>query len=178
MSTADFPSDNELGRQIARALRDLPDVPAPLERTAIALFDRVAPSSALQDVARALWHHVAAVLSFDSWAAPGFAHGMRSLRAPTRHLLFTAEGRDIDLRIAPMPEAAYALTGQVLGPDETGQVELQRVGADAGVGRQTALDPLGEFRIDDLVRGVYLITLQVGGERIVLPPLEVGEPTP
>ena len=178
MSTADSPSDDELGRQIGRAMRELPDVPATFRRAAIDLFSAAAPASALPQGARALWRQIAAVLTFDSWTTAGLAHGMRSLGSPTRHLLFNAEGRDIDLRIAPGPESAHILSGQVLGPDETGQVELQRVDADADTRRRVALDPLGEFRIDHLDRGVYLLTLQMGSERIVLPSFEVGEPTP
>jgi len=116
---------------------------------------------------------VVAVLSFDSWAQPAPALGMRSLKAPTRHLLFSAEGRDIDLRIAPAARA-FALTGQILGPDETGSVELAEIGGGAPA-RSVALDALGEFRIDDLERGRYVVTLRMGGDEIVLPEVDVGD---
>ena len=55
----------------------------------------------LRTVARRL---VQAVLSFDSWAQPVLAAGVRSGATDTRHLLFNAQGRDVDLRIRAQRE--------------------------------------------------------------------------
>jgi hypothetical protein len=127
---------------------------------------------------------IAAVLSFDSWSTASVAQGMRSVRSPTRHLLFSAEGRDIDLRISPAAEA-FGLAGQILGPDEGGTVSIDRADladlADGAEGvtaepRVATLDALGAFRIDGLSAGAYRLTLHVGNEQIVLPPVQVGEP--
>jgi hypothetical protein len=172
-------SDDEFSQQMRRALRDLPDAPAALQRAAVNLW--VAPAPGLLALAQEAIRQIAAVLSFDSWSTAAVAQGMRSVRSPTRHLLFSAEGRDIDLRISPAAEA-FGLAGQILGPDEGGTVSIGRVdGADGSEGvtaepRVATLDALGAFRIDGLSAGAYRLTLHVGNEQIVLPPVQVGEP--
>ncbi len=166
-------TDDALGAELQRALHELPDAPLALQRAATALW--LAPPPRLADVAQAALRLVSAVLRFDSWGTAAVAQGMRSLRSPTRHLLFSAEGRDVDLRIAPAAKG-YALAGQILGPDEGGAVELTPLDAGGGSTRWVAIDALGEFRIDALAAGLYALTLKVGAEQIVLPPLQVGEP--
>jgi hypothetical protein len=174
MNTTPKLSDDEFGEQLSRALRHLPDAPAALQRAAVQLW--VAPPPSLLMRAEQALRQVSAVLSFDSWAGAAVPQGVRSMRSPTRHLLFSAQGRDIDLRIAPVAEA-FALTGQILGPDDGGSVELSRDGGAAAEPRVTQLDDLGEFRIDGLYAGTYRLTLNMGGEQIVLPPVQVGEPS-
>jgi len=168
-------SDDELGRHLHLALRALPDAPPALQRAAIGLWPPAPAAKALKSAAQALIHRIAGALVFDSWAAPALASGMRSLRSPTRQLLYSAGGRDIDLRIAPA-DATFSLAGQVLGPDETGRVELSRLDNGAAAARVTQLDELGEFRIEGLVQGVYSLTLHLGGEEVLLPPFDLGEP--
>jgi hypothetical protein len=175
-------NDDELVQQLHRAVLALPDAPLSMQRAAIALWpSSVAQAGAsLGAMAQGVLTHIAAALSFDSWAAPEVGLGMRSLRSPTRHLLFSAQGRDIDLRISPAGGAAlgpFAMAGQVLGPDDVGVVELAPEDGHGGTVRRTALDAMGEFRIDGLAAGRYSLTLQMGSDAIVLPPLDVGEPT-
>lgn len=145
-------------RRVAPRAEPLPPEPAPgLLRTAL--------------------QRVVAALSFDSRTSTPEASGMRARGSNTRHLLFSAKGRDIDLRIAPSA-GAFALSGQVLGPDEHGSVHLatQLRGAARSKAWQAAtLDDLGEFHIDALVPGTYEITLQLGSDEIVLPPIDVGD---
>ncbi len=176
MKSIDRLSDDELQRALGQALRELPDAPAALQRAAIALWSSAAPPRSLAASAGALLRRVLAEWSFDSAAAPGLAHGMRSLRAPTRHLLFTAEGHDIDLRVTRQAEA-FSITGQILGPDDAGTVELAAQGASDAPARRVALDALGEFHIDGLLPGVYTMTLHLGAADIVLPPVDVGDPS-
>jgi len=120
---------------------------------------------------------VTALLSFDSWVVAPHALGVRAVPSDTRHLLFTANGRDIDVRIAPAG-GHFALTGQILGPDESGLVELTAA-SDEATGTPGAhvatLDPMGEFRLDGIRRGIYVMTLRLSGDEIVLPPIDVGE---
>jgi hypothetical protein len=118
-----------------------------------------------------------AVLSFDSWAAPPMAATMRALVSDVRHLLFSAEGRDIDLRVEPLAEA-YALSGQLLGPNGEGRVVLAAVAPDsaAPATHVAALDELGEFRLEGVNAGTYLLTLRLQGDEIVLPPIDIGPP--
>lgn len=182
MPTTPLPDDDAtLIRQLRQAVAALPDVPPALEQRALALFQAPSPVAAVQQAAQALAHgllrHCVAALSFDSWGGPAVAAGMRALRSPTRHLLFSAEGRDIDLRIAPgTDEQIFVLAGQILGPDETGEVCLQRLDDGDATPSTVALDGLGEFRIDGLAPGAYQLTLRLGHDDILLPPIEVGEP--
>lgn len=184
-------SDEVLVQALQRARRELPDAPLAWQESAMALFSaQAAPlptASALKDTAVALGRLVRAALTFDSWAAPALAGGMRSLRSPTRHLLYSAEGRDIDLRINPQAGSQagqFSLSGQILGPDETGRIELLALDGEsegqvqaAAQGHEGALDALGEFRIDGVPAGLYRLTLHVGDAPIVVQPLEVGVPS-
>lgn len=176
MTALDHLSDDDLLQRLHQAVRALPDAPAALQRAAIGLWP-AQPASKLPGLAQAALRQLAAVLSFDSWAAPALAPGMRSLRAPTRHLLFSAFGRDIDLRITPAA-GAFTLTGQILGPDETGQIELAALPVAASALQVSPLDALGEFRIDGVARGQYQMCLRLGEDLITLPPIEVGDPLP
>lgn len=178
MKPLDQLSDADLGQALQRAAHELPSAPLQWQRAALALFPAASP---LRDTAVALGRLVRAVLSFDSWAVPATAAGMRSLRSPTRHLLYSAEGRDIDLRVSPQPGTQaehFSLSGQILGPDETGRIELSALSVGDGALHQGELDALGEFRIDGVPPGLYRLTLHVGDAPIVVQPLEVGVPTP
>jgi hypothetical protein len=167
MNPNDPPSDDDLAPLVRRAAA-LPDAPPALIGAATALWP---VKTSVAEVARSAARLLAAVLRFDSWAAAPVAFGMRSLPADTRHLLFSAMGRDIDLRIAPAEEL-FALSGQILGPDESGRVEVNAAGsADK---RVASIDDLGEFRVDGLPKGTYLLTLRMGRDEIALPPIEVG----
>ena len=178
MTTLARLSDDHLLQRLQQAVQALPDAPAALQRSALALWQaQPTPAPTLAVLAQAALRQLAAVLSFDSWAAPALAPGMRSLRSPTRHLLFSSLGRDIDLRIAPAA-GAFSLSGQILGPDETGQIELAALPDDSPTRHVGALDALGEFRIDGVARGRYQLSLRLGDDLIALPPIEVGDPTP
>ena len=47
-------------------------------------------------------------------------------------------------------------------------------GGAAGV-KVAALDALGEFRLEGIPRGSYVLTLRLGEDEIVLPPIDLGE---
>jgi hypothetical protein len=172
MNLIDLLSDEEL-TALAGAASRLPDAPAKWVEAAVALW-KVAPRPAAMAPAPTLWTRIAAALSFDSWATPPLALGVRSMAVDSRHLLYSAQGRDIDVRIAPAADR-FAMAGQILGPDETGEVELAGAGAGAAGRWITHLDPLGEFRLDGIDRGTYQLTLRLGGDEIVLPPIVIGE---
>lgn len=167
-------SDDEFVQMVQRAVA-LPDAPPELVSAAIGLWPAAQPSS-LKGVAQAALRLVSAVLSFDSWAQSPVAMGVRGGASDTRHLLFSALGRDIDLRISPLAEH-FALAGQILGPDEAGLIELATPfdpdGSTQGA-RVASLDAMGEFRLEGVRGGTYRMTLRMGGDEIVLPPIEVG----
>lgn len=167
-------TDDELGSLLRRAAA-LQDAPEALVRAAIQAWAQRQPTASLQATAQQALRHLAALLSFDSWAAPMLAPGLRGAGADTRHLLFSTLGRDIDLRVSPEARQ-FVLAGQVLGPDEQGWVELLRQDeGETARARRVALDTMGEFRLDGLAIGRYQLTLRLGGDVIVLPPIEVGE---
>ena len=175
MKPVDSLSDDEFAHLVQRAVA-LPDAPPSLVRAAIDLWLVKQPAT-LKDVAQAAMRLVTAVLSFDSWASPPVVAGMRATGSDTRHLLFSAMGRDIDLRISPAADH-FALTGQILGPDESGVVELVMQSEEsfgASDARVASLDALGEFRLDGVRGGTYRLTLRMSGDEIVLPPIVVGE---
>lgn len=171
MKPIDHLTDPELVDLAAQASR-LPDAPPGWVDAAISLW-RVAPRPKVKSAATPLWTRITAALSFDSWAMPPLALGVRSLNQDNRHLLYSAQGRDIDVRIT-LAADRFDLSGQILGPDESGEVELvsQR---DSERRRVTRLDTLGEFRLDGVDRGTYLLTLRMGRDEIVLPPIVIGE---
>ncbi len=176
MKPLDSLSDDEFSRLTQRALRELPEVPPALTQHAVALFEPAPGLAAVASAAGALAvgavRHLLASLSADSWGPSGQALGQRSLRDPTRHLLYSAQGRDIDLRVVPEADA-FALAGQILGPDEAGVIELRRVGSASP--QRAELDDLGGFRIAGLSRGAYFLTLHLGADLIELPPLQLGD---
>ena len=175
MKPLDLLSEDEFAQLVQRATR-LPDAPPALLRAVIGQWDAARPSL-LQAVAQAVLKRVAAALTFDSWASGALAFGMRATPSDTRHLLFTAMDRDIDVRITPAA-GHFALTGQILGPDESGVVELAAASSDGGETASVqvaSLDALGEFRLDGIRRGSYVLTLALGEDQIVLPQIDVGE---
>jgi hypothetical protein len=127
---------------------------------------------------RLVLRRVAAALRFDSRLSDPAAAGLRGSLAETRHLLFSAKGRDIDLRVVAAGRG-FELSGQVLGPDEGGQValvaHLRAGGPPPAPTRHAEIDPLGEFHLDDIDGGTYVLTLRLGPDEIVLPPIEVGD---
>lgn len=162
------PIEQQSDAELLASLRDaaaLPDAPAAAVHAAIGLWPRPNP------VAAAL-RRLQAVLAFDSWAAGPLAAGLRGGGAAARHLVFSVEGRDVDLRI-DATRAGYVLTGQVLGPDEHGRVALAR--AAGGTPQSSAIDDMGEFAFEPVPAGAYRVTLEWAAALVELPPIEVGE---
>lgn len=161
-------SDEALANLVRRAQHELPDAPAWLVESARSMWraPQAAPS---------IGRRIAAVLGFDSWAAqPTLA--LRSALPVERQQLFTAQGRDIDLRVSPMdpasrPPTRFIVSGQVLGPDQDGTAVLTGANESAAT---AALDDFGEFRFADLAPGLYVISLRFADEEILLPEIHVG----
>lgn len=153
------------------AAAGLPDAPAGWQQRALAAWRtgtnaKVPPAEALQ----ALRERILAVLSFDSWGASPLTAGLRSTGSATRQLVFSAEGRDIDLRIVPSGQR-FAVSGQVLGPDERGAVVL----SSGQTSWESALDDFGEFRLTDVAPGRYRLMLMLTRQEIELPAFDIGQ---
>jgi hypothetical protein len=113
-----------------------------------------------------------AVLKFDSSSVLPVAMGVRSIGSQTRQMLFSAEGRDIDLRIAPRAKGAsrqWDITGQVLGPDDNGSVSLRGANCEWSAN----LNDLSEFHIEDIPEGQYQLLVMLNGSVIVLPEIRI-----
>src|SRR5947199_1224887 len=92
-------SDDDLAELIRRS-QTLEDAPEHALRAAIQLW-RTETVATLGDVVRGAVERLRAVLTLDSWAPGQLALGVRSVPSEMRQLLFSADGRDIDLRVSP-----------------------------------------------------------------------------
>jgi hypothetical protein len=173
-------TDDEFER-VARDAAALRDAPPALISGAIGLWRAAQPSplATVAATAEGVLQRIRAVLTFDSWAVAPTALGLRSMPAHTasRHMLFSAAGRDIDLRILSAANS-YVIAGQILGPDDRGMVELTvDTSSDraAQTIRSVPLDDLGAFRMADVRAGTYWMSLRLGDEAVDLPLINVGE---
>ena len=172
-------TDDEFADLVHAAVA-LPDAPPALARSAIAIFRDAQPSPLTTAITAAenVLQRVRAVLTFDSWATGPAALGLRSMptQGQTRHMLFSAQGRDIDLRILSAADS-YVLAGQILGPDDKGMVELSvNTHSDHSplTARSVAIDDLGGFQMTDVRAGTYWMTLRLGNDAVELPAIDVG----
>lgn len=180
-------TDDEL-LLLLREASGLPDAPSSLIGRSISLMPAV--HSPLAQTARSAMRRVVAALTFDSWSGGTLAHGVRGVPVEVRHLLYSTLGRDIDVRVSPAADR-FVLAGQVLGPDETGTIELLRAGADADPHANpdtdadesvmaapvqvVDLDSMGQFRIEGIEHGAWTLRLRLGVDEIMLPPIALGE---
>jgi len=169
----DLPADDAaLAARLPAALK-LPEVPAHLHRAALAAFEQRQPGMAerLHTGVR----RVLAALAFDSWALTPATAGMRG-HAAARQLMYSCDGRDIDLRVQPAAggPARWRLLGQVLGRDETGKVLLHPETGDGSSLAEADLDDLGSFDLGTVASGRYQLSLRFAEVTIDLPPFEVG----
>jgi hypothetical protein len=163
----DQPDDEQLAREL-RASRQLDDAPEAVIQRAIHLFAARAPAPV---AAPGLVQRLVATLTFDSAGLAPLAAGLRAESAPTRQLLYAADGRDIDLRIATTDVGrSFVVSGQVLGPDETGVAVLSAPNGELTV----AWNELSEFQFDAVGPGSCQLTLRAGDWVILLPPLHLG----
>jgi hypothetical protein len=164
-----------------RASAQLEDAPESWIARAIdlaAAVPRALPEAPAQNLMGGLWA-AAARLVFDSQALRGLPAGVRSSAfdgpAPagaTRQMLFSAEGRDVDLRITPNPDgSAYTLAGQVLGPDACGETELGCGEFHAVVG----WNELCEFTLADVPPGRCAVVLRGVDWALTLPEFDLAD---
>ena len=137
------------------------DVPADLLRSAIDTF-----SPEKQPPVR----RVIAVLTFDSRSA-GSAFGLRSIRTPSRQLLYSALDTDLDLRIK-VQNQQYILTGQII---REGCVE-GRVEISGATGSAVAtLNELCEFTLPPIPTGNYSLKIRMPDVEIEIPDLDLKD---
>jgi hypothetical protein len=171
MNDPTVPDDDGLIQTLRRAMRD-PEPPRHVVAAAIGVWkERPAKASALGHLIR-----VMAELVFDSHLQSPVALGLRSTAADVRvrHLLFSAQGRDVDIRViadlSVVPQR-WTMGGQVLGPDSSGTITAAREGGES---QSVPLDAMGEFSVGGLAAGRYVVTFVCGSTEIVLPAIDIG----
>lgn len=165
------PADDPAFEQALRRSRVLEDAPEAVIQRAIGLFQARAQAPAAVPAAVPARRRWLAVLGFDSALQPQPA-GLRSGTAGPRQLLFTAEGRDVDLRITPGPDG-WVVGGQVLGPDASGRAQLSCGALEAEV----AWNELAEFRFEGVPAGECRLLLTGEQWELALPPVWIpGDP--
>ena len=111
---------------------------------------------------------IVALLTFDSRNA-GPAFGMRSVRAASRQMLYSAEDTDLDLRVTVQNDECI-LAGQVIGVGCAGA----RVEVSGLAGRSEAtLNEVCEFTLPPLPVGNYSLTVTMLDREIEIPELEL-----
>jgi len=171
MNDSTFPDDDSLIQTLRRAMRD-PEPPSHVVAAAIGVWkERPATATVLDHLIR-----IMAELVFDSHLQSPAAMGLRSAVADVRvrHLLFSAEGRDVDIRVIADPSVTpqrWTMGGQVLGPDSSGTITAAR---EDGESQSAPLDAMGEFSVGGLAAGRYVVTVVCGSAAIVLPAIDIG----
>jgi hypothetical protein len=113
---------------------------------------------------------IIAVLTFDSRStSPAF--GVRSLHTASRQLLYSAEGSDVDLRIAIQNEECI-LAGQVIREDCVGGI-VQISGAAGSM--EAILNELCEFTLPPMPIGNYSLRVRMLDIEIEIPELELKD---
>lgn len=168
-------AEEELAARL-HASRRLEDAPEAVIQRALGLWhSRAAPASsavAPESAVAAGLRRLVAVLKFDSAAASPAALGLRSGSESTRQLLYFSEGRDIDLRIAPVATPhgrQWRVSGQVFGPDVVGVAELR-------CGEQTRVlswSDLAEFSFPNVGAGRCVLVLRSHDWQLELPAFDV-----
>jgi anti-sigma factor RsiW len=141
------------------------DTPPGVIARALRLFQARAEQAASTPGLR---ERVLALLRFDSAWRP-LAPGLRAGQTAARLLLFRAGPRELDVRLTRAGDA-WIVSGQVLGPETSGKVELR--GADSRV--HAALNDLSEFTLPPVPAGHYALLLHLVEAEIEVTDLEVG----
>jgi hypothetical protein len=137
------------------------DAPADLLRSAINTFS---PDS--ENPIR----RIIAVLTFDSRSA-GSAFGMRSIRTPSRQLLYSAQETDLDLRVSVQNEECV-VTGQIIREScAGGHVEIS---GETGSASAT-LNELCEFTLPPMPVGNYSLRVKMPDIEIEIPELDLKD---
>lgn len=143
------------------------DTPPAVMARAIRLFRARAEQAASTPDLR---ERVLALLRFDSVWRP-LAPGLRAGPTAARLLLFRAGSRELDVRLTRAGED-WIVSGQILGPEASGKVELRGPDPDSRV--QAALNDLSEFTLPPVPAGHYALLLHLVEAEIEVTDLEVG----
>ena len=165
--------DDEALAAALGASRVLQDAPEALVLRAIGLWQQpaavpvaAAPSAAASALGGL--RRLVATLVFDSLDHGALAGGRRSAATmghlAARQLLYSTDGRDIDLRLTPLDGGTrWVLSGQVLGPELSGRAELRPTSAadtaEAPPAQVVAWNELAEFEFAPMEAGPCSLVL-------------------
>jgi hypothetical protein len=165
--------DDEALAAALGASRVLQDAPEAMVLRAIGLWQQPAavPVAASPSVAASALgglRRLVATLVFDSLDHGALAGGRRGAATmghlAARQLLYSTDGRDIDLRLTPLDGGArWVLSGQVLGPELSGWAELRPSPtadtAEAPPAQVVAWNELAEFEFAPMEAGPCSLVL-------------------
>ena len=158
---------HNLRRLIFLMKSDTADVPRGVLRSALNIFAPAPPVPLPR---------IIAVLTFDSRAA-GPAFGMRSIRTPSRQLLYTAQETALDLRVTVLNEEC-SLAGQIMRDGGAGMLQSLRahIELSGAIGTVTAeLNELCEFSFPAIPLGLYSLRVRMPDVEIEIPELELKD---
>lgn len=146
-----------LAAEFRIARRSLPSAAA-LARYAD-LFAAVARQpSPLQQI----WQRMRAALTWDSRQQLAL-QGVRSDAPANYRLLYSAPPADVELLVAPGPHTRQ-IEGEVLAEEQSAAPALiQLVAVAGGAQHEAETDGYGRFSLDDVVPGVYAMTVTLAG---------------
>lgn len=171
-------TDAEWDALVREALNE-PEPPQAVLRYAINTFSAYKPANTAQPLTSTVTEAlgaairlVTATLTFDSAASTRPAFGVRSAGTATRHMLFSAEGCEIDLRISPAGSDTMNVAGQILGAGAGRIVEISNEHT-----RITAnLSELNEFTLPQTPRGTYTLTVKLPDREVQISALQISMP--
>jgi hypothetical protein len=168
MTDALPPDDDALGELLRKAWRDEAP-PAAARARVLALHD---PAPRLERGAAALRRLVAVLVSGGDAAPFAPAFGVRG--AAGRQWLFRAGACEIDLRVsASAHDQRWTMAGQLFGAPGAQRIALGGAGFQAHV----ALEATREFVFAGLPAGRYSLTVEGGEVDVVVPDVDIGQPT-
>lgn len=163
------PTDEELAHALS-ASRVMVDAPEQSILRAVGLWQH-RPAAAV--AGQGLLRRIVAVIAFDSASAAAPALAIRAANPGARQLLFTAEGRDIDLRIAAQPAGGrpkFCVSGQIFGPDVVGQAELRAPDYQS----TRTWNDMSEFSFEDVPPGACTLVLRSAEWQVELPAFQLA----
>ena len=99
------------------------------------------------------------------------ALGERSAAGVEHQMLYHAGSHELDLRLTPHGKKQWLITGQVLGPCETGAALLE----SAEISVEAALNPLAEFVLPTVPAGRYRLAVTCDNILLEVPELSLAE---
>jgi hypothetical protein len=162
--------------EAAAARVRLPDPPAANRAKLIAAFDIWADDRRGPNLVERL----VASLTFDGFAAPATAGARGGANGTDRQLLFGTDIADVAFHILPGTAGTMVLDGQVLllddNADADADVTLLAIDGDGDASAIVATDAEGQFRLEGVAAGSYVLRIDLGAVQLDVGPFEVSSP--